>query len=445
MRRFIKTFLLFSAMVAGGLFITNPASAASADPQTTGNCSDRFAIMCNGAADAEAMVNYINHADAKLNYKAIYAQYGLKQSDYAKFGTDARTGTIYKDGTIKVGGKTVGRSTMNLGRVQTSTFNKRVNINGQTYWGGSFDDTYHADQAKVIVLMKNGQLKFAAIASCGNPQQLVPPPAPEPEPEPKPEPAYRCDMIQKQRVSQNRYEFTTKATTSGGAKPVKAVYDFGDGDNRSVNNLSTPVTHNFDDDATVRVQVQVRLPGGNTETVSGPDCATRISVREAPEPPKEEPTSNAFCSLFERPVLVDEDRRQYRFTVIARTDNARFTRADFRFNGQGVNATLPAAPNGGNRATINYAFPETGDYTITATLYFVGADGREFSGDCATSLTVAAEPTPPVEECVDADGKNCEQQLVAAGPGTIVAGVFGGTSAMAAAGHFILRRKLGLF
>lgn len=433
MRRFVLAFLLLSVASLGGLFITSQASAAT----TTTGC-DEYAIMRCGADSPRQMVNKINNGAANLNYKAIYAKYGLSAADYTKFGTDARTGTIYKDGTIRVNGRVVGRSTMNLGRVRTDAFNQRVVINGQTYWGGSFDTTYHADTAQVYVLMKNGQLKFAAIASCGNPQMLAPPPAPEPEPEPEPA-AYRCDELSRRELGNNRYEFKVGVTATGGANPVRAVYDFGDGDTQTVNNLSTPVRHTFTKASTVRSTVDVRLPGGEVKRISGPNCVTRVSVARTPNPPPQPPQnpSSAFCRQFEQPVLIDQDRRLYRFTVIADTSNARFTRADFRFNGSNLNTTLLAVPNGGNQATINYAFPAAGDYTITATLFFVAADNREFTGSCVATVTTSEPPAPTVE-CVD--GKNCE--LTNAGPGTIAAGIFGGTTALAAAGHFVLRRKL---
>ncbi len=448
MRRFIKSFLLISIVTLSGLLFSASAMAASTDRQTTGaNCNDPYAIMCGGAGDHEAMVNYINHADPKLNYKAIYAKYGLAVSEYNRFAIEAKHGKILKDGSIVVGGKTVGRSTMNIGRTQTSTFNKRVTINGQNYWGGSFDDTYHADTADVLVLMKAGKLQFAAITSCGNPQQLAPPQPPAPEPEPTPTPTYACTNLRKERVQGNRYSFTTNASAAGGARVVKAVYDFGDGNTRTVSDLSTPIEHTFTRSATVRVTVHVRLPGGGTKIVApAGDCITQVTVVQQPQQPPEQPQSSAYCSEFKTPVLINEDQRLYRFTVVANTSNARFDRADFRFS-DNQNAVMPAAPNGSNQAIINHAFPATGNYTVTATLHFTGADGRQFSGDCVSQVSITGAPEQPAQvvenECDNNDeaGKDCAE-LVDAGPGAIVAGIFGGASTLAAAGHFIIRRRL---
>lgn len=424
MRKLLAGFVLLAGLLTVSIVGQGQSTVQAA---ATPGCDD-YAIMRCGASGpkefiAKAMVNEPG------DLKAIFAHYGLPQSDYQRFANNAVNGTLYNDGRIVVDGQTVGRSTMNVGRVKDGNFNQRVNINGNKYWGGSFGSTYHANQADVMVLFDDkGVMQFAAISSCGNPQEITPT-----------MPNYDCDMLKQNKVGKNTYEFSTRATATNGAEVVKVEYDFGDGETKTTNSLTQTVRHKFTKDATVRVRVTFKLPGGATDTVTSEDCMTKIEF-EKPEQPPEEETPVIACTMLEG-VLINADTRTYRFTATASYDkNVQFTGADFDF-GDGVTMT-DVQPNGNNQAIINHSYAEDGEYTIKATLHFSNGEG---SGEAYCETVI--NPEKPIEYCkpgVPVGSEACEEQLIAAGPGAIALGLFGGFGSLAGAGHYFYRRRLGL-
>ncbi len=421
MKKFIFTLTALLAIATGSILGTHQVSAASSS-----GCDD-YAIMRCGAADAAGFIAKANQ-DQPGDLKAIYANFGLAPSDYSRFRNTAQHGTLYNDGRIVVDGVVVGHSTLNISRVHDSSFSQPVTINGKTYWGGSFGSTYHANTASVLVMFNDrGVMQFAAIDSCGNPQRIT-----------AEHPSYSCDLLQKNKVSgqDNSYTFTTKASAAHGAQVVKAVYDFGDGTSQTVSDLSQPVLHHFSKSATVRVTVTVKLPGGGTQTVTSADCATRITVATTPPPPQ--PNPYAQCLNLTADKL---DTYMYRFTAKARFGNgAKFTSADMNFGDN--TAVVTGLKAHGDMVTVKHTYAKVGTYTATATLHFTTAQGKAGTSTCQVSIT----PTEVVHYCkpgVKEGSPDCSpKQLVNAGPGTIVATVFGGVSAVAGVAHFVIRKRL---
>ena len=397
-----------------------------AEAAATPGCDD-YAIMRCGADSPQQFITKAK-ANKPGDLPAIFAHYGLPQSDYQRFANNAVSGKLYNDGRIVVDGQTVGRSTMNVGRVKDSSFNERVTIGGNTYWGGPFGSTYHANQADVMVLFDNkGVMQFAAIASCGNPQKITPN-----------APNYSCDKLKKNKISKNTYEFSARATANNGAEVVKVEYDFGDGTTKTTRSLTQTVRHTFKDDATVKLKITFKLPGGATDTVTSEDCLTKIVYEETEEPPVGTPA--IACTLLEG-VLINADTRQYRFTATASySKEVQFTGADFDF-GDGVTMT-DVQPNGNNQAIINHSYATDGEYTVKATLYFSNGQG---SGEAYCETVI--NPETPIEYCkpgVPVGSDACEDQLIATGPGAIALGLFGGFGSLAGVGHYFYRRRLGL-
>lgn len=433
MRKALFSVVIGLFLMAGGLFLDNGRASAAA------GCDD-YAIMYCGATTPSQFINKINSDGQHQDHKAIYANFGLVPAEYGKFARTAKQGTLHESGNITVDGTVVGRSTMNVGRVHDGNFSQRVSINGKDYWGGSFASTYHANTADVMVMFDDkGVMQFAVISSCGNPQRITPN-----------RPSYSCDRLQKTKVdtAKNTYRFTTKASAAQGAQVVKAVYDFGDGETKTVTDLSQSVQHTFKKDAKVRVTVYVRVPGGNIVTTTGPDCITEIKF-QAPEPPS--PTPTAYCANLQA-TLLDQATRNYRFVVTAEfSRDITFTSADFTFGDGAVMRGL--APNG-KTVTVRHAYGKPGNYLVEAVVRFRTSDGRTGTSGCTASITpttVECKPgipqgSPECEEqrqqdCV-AQGKGDECELTKTGPGTIIAAMFGGVSTIAGVGHYFIRRRL---
>lgn len=431
MKKAVWGVVMTAVVVIAGLAAHGTAAAAG--------CDD-FAIMYCGATSASNFISKINNDGRHQDHKAVYADFGLVPAQYGKFASSAQQGVIHKDGSITVNGTVVGRSTMNIGRVHSGGFDTPVHINGNTYWGGSFDGTYHADSADVMVMFNDkGIMQFAVISSCGNPQRLTPV-----------TPQYSCNNLRKTKVSKNTYEFTTRASASQGAQVVKAVYDFGDGDSRTVTDLSTPVRHSFSKDATVRVTVYVKVPGGSVVTTTGADCVTKISFEKPPTP-----TPTAVCKRLTA-TLLDNSTRNYRFVATAQFDaGVTFSGADFTFGDSTIMRDLK--PNG-NTVTVRHAFSKAGTYTVTAVLHFKTANDSG-SSSCQTTVTpttTVSECKPGVpsgspecqpateSECTDTTaGKGGDCELTATGgSGGLVAGIFGGATVIAGSAHYLIRRRL---
>lgn len=433
MRKALLGTVLGLVMAAAGL-------VAGGGQATAAGCDD-YAIMYCGATSPSQFINKVNNDGRHNDHKAIYADFGLVPSQYGKFVSSAKQGTIRENGDIIVDGTVVGRSTMNVGRVHDSNFTQSVTINGQQYWGGSFGSTYHANTADVMAMFNDqGVMQFAVISSCGNPQRIVPN-----------KPVYSCDNLRKTKVDKNTYRFTTAATAARGAEVVKAVYDFGDGQTKTVTNLSQPVEHVFKKDSKVRVTVYVKVPGGNVVTASGPDCITHITF-QAPPPPNPQAQCTSLTAA-----LLDQTTRNYRFVATAQVSGgAKFKSADFDFGDSTVMRGL--VPNG-DRVTVRHAFNETGNYTITATLHFTDSSGQAATATCETRISPIANqeeclPGVPVgseeceeqvaeEECIPEEGKGAETcELTDTGPGTILAAIFGGATTVGGVGHYLIRRRL---
>jgi hypothetical protein len=431
MRKALLGTLCGLVLLAGGLFLGSGRATAAA------GCDD-YAIMYCGATSPSQFINKINSDGRHNDHKAIFANFGLVPAEYGKFARTAKQGTLHENGNITVDGVVVGRSTMNVGRVHDSNFSQRISINGQDYWGGSFASTYHANTADVMVMFDDkGVMQFAVISSCGNPQRIT-----------ANKPSYSCDRLQKTKVdsTKNTYRFTTKASAAQGAQVVKAVYDFGDGDTKTVTDLSQTVQHTFTKNSKVRVTVYVKVPGGNVVTTTGPDCITEITFQ-----PPETPTPTAYCYSLQA-TLLDQATRNYKFVVTAQfSSGVTFTGADFNF---GDGATMRGLVPNGKTATVRHAYAKVGTYTATSTLHFTTSTGQKGTSNCEATITpttVECKPGIPQgspqceqqrkQDCV-AEGKGSECELTNTGPGTIIAAVFGGVSTVAGAGHYFFRRRL---
>ncbi|MDB5169718.1 MAG: hypothetical protein JWN82_114 [Candidatus Saccharibacteria bacterium] len=431
MRKMLVGATLGLVMVVGGLLMSSGKATAAS------GCDD-YAIMRCGATSASQFINKLNN-NPPGDLKAVYADYGLVPSQYGRFASSAKPGVIHDNGNITVDGVVVGRSTQNVGRVHDANFNQKVTINGHDYWGGPFGSTYHADSADVMVMFNDqGVMQFAVVSSCGNPQRITPN-----------KPNYSCNNLQKTKVdgTKNTYRFTTNATASQGAQVVKAVYDFGDGDSKTVTDLSQPVQHTFTKNSTVRVTVYVRVPGGNVVTTTSAPCATEIKFV-----PPDVPTFAAVCSSLQV-TLLDQATRNYKFVATAQyTNNVTFNSADFTF---GDNTVMKGLIPNGKQVTVRHAYGKAGTYTVTAKLNFTTPDGKKGSSTCEATITpttIECKPgvpqgspeckTQPPKECV-AEGKgdnSCE--LTDTGPGTIIASIFGGVGTVATVGHYLIRRRL---
>lgn len=307
MRKFLTMVVIGSAL-AGGVFGFSAGNASAVTDCSANN------IMKGGASSP---ANFVSQAKQNTpgDLTAIYSDYGLIPSQYAKFASSAKTGTAYKDGRIVVDGQVVGTATFSIGRHQTCGNTQKQTIGGKSYWGGPNSATFGSNSLPVMVLFDDkGVMQFAVLANCGNPEKFTPV-----------TPQYSCDALHKATVSgqANTYSFTTDASASKGAKVSKVVYDFGDGQTQTTQSLSTAVKHSFSKSSNITATVYVQVPGGTTIQVPATHCLTSVTV-QAPKPPtapKPQPKTPGIT--ITKNVKVDGDDYQ-KSEVITRNVNFKY-------------------------------------------------------------------------------------------------------------------------
>ncbi|HWT55745.1 MAG TPA: hypothetical protein VN031_01785 [Candidatus Microsaccharimonas sp.] len=148
----------------------------------TGQDCDSFSIINCG-------VSSTNDLQAKYrasNYiQAVYAHMGISSSDISGMDTSAVAGTVYDDGTVKVGGKLVAKNVLTEARQRVTSGDRQVTSGGATFYVRSLASSWSHHSAPAYVVMKNNVFQFAILAPCGNsvtgtPTTSPPPPPPVP-------------------------------------------------------------------------------------------------------------------------------------------------------------------------------------------------------------------------------------------------------------------------
>lgn len=152
--------------------------------------NDSNAILYGGAMSVEELQSKYNAADNKT--REVYNWYGINSSDITNLSSTAVAGSVQKNGDVTVNGKVVANNAISAGwhNMPGST---AVNSNGVTFYNSAPSTSFVSDKIDAfVVLSKDGQFKFAILASCGNPVKAtntVPAPTPTPAPTPAPAPA----------------------------------------------------------------------------------------------------------------------------------------------------------------------------------------------------------------------------------------------------------------
>ena len=411
-------------------------------------CGPQAIIHC-GAMDSQDFIKKLKR-NAKGDLPAIYAHYGLTPALYDDFAAHARPGVLLaKDNSIRVNGQIVGYSTQNLGRLKDADFTERIMINGQKYWGGPFDTTYHVDRQSVMTYFdKSGNLSLAVVNGTAAPQRIQTVGA-----------TATCTGLSPQTIDgrPNARDFTTQASFSNGARIIGVEYNFGDGTPRqTTGKLDQAFRHVFTKDSDVRASLLVQMPGGVVVTRTSKDCVQHITYTQPkPKPaapksvtPKPAPapavagaaTTAPICSQLTA-TLTDEATRTYQFTAQAQLPSGTaLATTDYNF-GDGVSSN-GVQPNG-TQAIISHSYAKAGAYTVTATMHFAGANA--VTADCQTIVT-AVDQVQYCKTGIPVGDPKCSEapQLVNTGPGEIALGLFGGVALAAGGAHYWFRRRLGL-
>jgi hypothetical protein len=413
-------------------------------PTTSADTCFANNIMPCGFTSASDFISKVK-ANAKGDYPAIYNYFGLSSSDYSRFQSSARPGTVFADGHVEVDGQTVATSAWQIGREKHS-YDTPLAIGGNTYNRSTVKDdfAFHKFSSQPVMVMfdSKGVAQFTVMNVCGNPVKGT-----------NVTPKYSCDLLQKSAVAgkENTYSFTTKASATDNAKVVKYTYDFGDGTNATTTSATEAVQHTYAKAGTytASVTISVTVPGGQTVTTTSVTCKTVITVKEKPAPVQQ-------C-ISVAGVLLNKEELKYEFTVTTSQSNGSTLKsASFNF-GDGSSAN-DVAPTSGTTVKTSHSFAKEGKYTVVATVNFNTAAGVK-NVTCQTAVDTGVTPmcatnpslpanSPECKPCefnaqLPADSPDCKKPEVLAnvGPGNMI-GLFTATSAVAGIGYrlFLLRR-----
>lgn len=254
-------------IAAGSFFLIN----AIASPTEAAGCSSNSVIKCGVDTVSEMRSKY--NSNYTKGTKDIYTGMGISSDVVNK--AKVVDGYIYKNGEVKVNGKTVAKNAKSAGRTKLSGSTKRT-TNGTVWYERS---TQHSFQTKstwkvFVFLDSQGRFMSAVMLDCGNPvkaENVVVPP----------KPVYTCDSLAVKTINRTTRAFTASATTKNGAKVKSYTFDFGDGTKKTTTNKS--INHEYSKTGTFTAKVTVNFTvNGKTVSNTGSKCTAKVEVEKPP-------------------------------------------------------------------------------------------------------------------------------------------------------------------
>lgn len=401
------------------------------------DCGPNAVMYCgfSSASDFIKKLRANNDRNGK-DLQKIFKHFGLTSGDYDRFADTAKSGTVYKDGRVVVGGQTVVKNANSLGRTKLNgRHNKSLDIGSDTYYYGLTSRVFLSNSIPAKVMFNsNGEAELVVLTDCGNPVWGD-----------KVKSGAQCNLLTKDPVSGSKdtFKFTTTATASGNAKITKYVYDFGDG-TPTRTTTSKSITHQYKTPGTYKAKVTVyaSVPGGNTITSTSTECETTVVIEELVVPE---------CVQLTAP---KPDGLTFTFTATAKFGkNTTFTGADFTFgDGKSVSNVKPTTPT---TVVVQHTYDKAGTYSASAVLHF-NVDGKPVTANACKTTVTPEGGTPeckpgipvgdprcevcPYDPSLTPDDPNCKEtptELPNTGAGNIIA--IGGVALVA--GFLFYRRR----
>lgn len=275
-----------------GLGLATKQNAAAA---TARDCSANSVNLKNlnggcGAGSAAELV-----ADMKQNdpgdLQTTYSQFGLTPAKYEKFASTAKQGIAYMNGDVVVDGQKVMTDAWSIGRTKFG-YSSDMKIGNTMFYKSMHTSVLNKNHDVMVMFDANGNVEAAVLNACGNPVDGKKVPS-----------AGECKALNMTPVQgkENTYKFTTTTSVSGNASIAKVVYTFSDGTKVEKTNPAEAVEKTFTKSGTAKVDVYVKLPGGQTKVVTAATCTKSVTVTppktpNCPVPGKEQyPVDSPEC------------------------------------------------------------------------------------------------------------------------------------------------------
>lgn len=266
----------FFAGIAAVLLFAVSSFALAPKVYAADDCGPNAIMKCGFSSSADFIKNVRanNDGNGGSDLQRIYSHFGLNKADYDRFVSTAKSGTVYKDGRVVVGGQTVLKDANSIGRTKLDgRHNKSMVIVSTTYYYGATSRVFLSNSIPAKVMFDSaGNAEFVVLTDCGNPVWGTKVPS-----------SAKCDLLKASPVSgQNgKYNFTTQASKTGNAKITKYVYKFDDGKSVTMTSGSTAVPYTFAEGShKVSVTVFATVPGGTTIETT---CETVVTVSSTPK------------------------------------------------------------------------------------------------------------------------------------------------------------------
>lgn len=371
--------LVASFIIALGVLTTPNLASASACP---GRDDDTNAFIYCGFNNLDELVTKFNQ-NPYGDLQHVYGHFGM--TNINDFKQKAVHATIYKNsGEIKLDdGTVIATGALSMGREKGSGANRNpITINGKTYWYSPVQNNFGSSSLDGYALINDDHsLAFVAMKACGNPSWGT-------------SPGYKCQMLKQTKLSDTEYKYLATPFTKNGATVSKIVYDFGDGESKTVtSNFTQEVSHTYVKTGKMTARATVYFMVNGVEKSDTRDVCTKpVDVPEKPKP------IFACTGLVAQPVA--GSRTKFTFTGTAKAENGAVLQSGtFKFD-DGKTATVNAV---GTSVTTTYEYAKEGNHTTTLDLTFnVGKD--EGNVKCK----VVTKTTPP--DCKDTpDAPHCKQ------------------------------------
>lgn len=355
--------LLTLTLLAGSIIPVTILNAASAR-----DCNSNSVMYC-GALSKNEFVHKLNTGDGQhsaAELKRVYNSWGINASTIS----DAKLGTVKKDGNIIVGGKIVATNARSVGReyMPGSQKDPRSGL-----WIRPTAVSFASSELSAFVEFdKNGEFAWAVIESCGN---MV---AARPK---APESSFQCLNLTARPDSGNApLEVTFNA--HGEAKNVKIQsynFDFGDGTKAVVDTKAdlAKSRHIYSVVGNYTATVRIKTDHGTTKVSQR--CSSVVHVRQnAPE---------FACSNLSANPTQGQVPLTVNFTA-AGTVSGGATITGYLYDfGDGVSSTSES-----NIATHTYT--QIGDYTANVRIQTTSGT-TPVVAVCQARIRVTEEGTPP--------------------------------------------------
>lgn len=201
--------IIITASVAVVALFSGVLPSATASAACLSKDPDNDIMHCGTTGRSDFIAK--TRANSPGDLKTIYAYYGLDESEYDRFASNARSGKSLPNGDIKVDGKVVATGGHSLGR-KAKTKSSPVVIGSITYHESALGDVTKYENDVLVLFDSDNRVEFVVMNICGNPIRIDQPeqPAPKPDPTPTPEKPKKPKIDVQKTVGDN-YDKTISA------------------------------------------------------------------------------------------------------------------------------------------------------------------------------------------------------------------------------------------